>query len=391
MPNLFDMLKSGLGVFGGPGTPGQLAGAAMMQASGPGSTGMQAIGAGIETGVLARQALEEQERLNQGRLGVEMMLADVGYDRSGLQRAFAMSLGSGDVEGARMLSELIKSLPDPPADRVRNLQAREALNPETGLVEWASFDPVTGTMTFTGVRPPPKEESEYDMADPTSSTGYRRVRVVDGALIPGQEVAGPGGGAAGGGTEAERLRSGLGQQAAMFNADLERLDHILIDPKMTLFNMAQGWEGSATVARMLAPEMANAWSTAQAFINPVVRYFSGAQMTEAEAKRLMGSYLPLAGESNDVRLKKRRYRQAVIRAMNNGAGVEEFRRLETQFGVTSNPEVADAVWSQVPSDIRSSFADSVANAESQMPAADTALPVGSAAHIEAWMAQRQGN
>lgn len=348
MPNLFEMLKGGLGVFGGPGLPGQMAGAAMMRASGPDSTGIEALGAGIQTGLQTREALAEQQRLREGRIGVELMLADVGYDRAGLQRAFAMSLGSGDVEGAKMLSEVIKSLPEQRTP-VRNLQAKEAVNPETGQVEWANFDPATGTMSFTGVRPAPAEQAEYNEWDPNSPTGYSRVRIVDGQKV----VLGPvGGGAAGveaGGSAQERMNAQLAQTALSAAGDLDRLDHVLASRGAAMYNMSQdmGQLGAMVGRTAAGPEMQQASAAANNFLNPVVRYFSGAQMTEAEAQRYMGALLPLPGESESTLVMKRRYRAELLAAMQGGADKEEIAELSNQYSAImnngDNPAVAEAL------------------------------------------------
>jgi hypothetical protein len=72
----------------------------------------------------------------------------------------------------------------------------------------------------------------------------------------------------------------------------------------------------------------NAYTEAYNFINPVVRFLSGAQMTDAEAKRYYTALMTVPGDSFEIAMNKRRKRDILDRAMNGD--------LDAQAEITGN-------------------------------------------------------
>lgn len=72
----------------------------------------------------------------------------------------------------------------------------------------------------------------------------------------------------------------------------------------------------------------NAYTEAYNFINPVVRFLSGAQMTDAEARRYYTALMTVPGDSFEIVMNKRRKRDILDRAMNGD--------LDAQAEITSN-------------------------------------------------------
>ena len=89
----------------------------------------------------------------------------------------------------------------------------------------------------------------------------------------------------------------------------------------------RGLEGSPFGESVLAGHVA-----AIEMINPVVRYLSGAQMTNKEAMRYYGSLVPTWGDAPDIVQQKIRYMNAMFAAMDGdkdaldalGATIEDF-------------------------------------------------------------------
>lgn len=72
----------------------------------------------------------------------------------------------------------------------------------------------------------------------------------------------------------------------------------------------------------------NAYTEAYNFINPVVRFLSGAQMTDAEARRYYTALMTVPGDSFEIVMNKRRKRDILDRAMNGD--------LDAQAEITGN-------------------------------------------------------
>ena len=67
--------------------------------------------------------------------------------------------------------------------------------------------------------------------------------------------------------------------------------------------------------QIVTEEALNAHTEALNFINPVVRYLSGAQMTNQEAQRYYGALIPVPGEPPSVTFRKRQRREGLLSAM----------------------------------------------------------------------------
>lgn len=88
----------------------------------------------------------------------------------------------------------------------------------------------------------------------------------------------------------------------------------------TLTREGMAFEGAASAV--------NAYTEAYNFINPVVRFLSGAQMTDAEAKRYYTALMTVPGDTFEIAMNKRRKRDILDRAMNGD--------LDAQAEITSN-------------------------------------------------------
>ena len=92
------------------------------------------------------------------------------------------------------------------------------------------------------------------------------------------------------------------------------------------------------------------WAESYNFINPVVRYLSGAQMTDAEARRYAQALMPLPGDRPEVVKLKRLRRDIMIEAMD--PNTDFGRRVAEQVGdLSENTRTEYDRQSQRPMDI----------------------------------------
>lgn len=136
--------------------------------------------------------------------------------------------------------------------------------------------------------------------------------------------AAPGADGAGGGTAQERLNARLGSVATSANEELAELDHLMTGIPESALLGGRGTTGvisglrNWSYAKAAGEEGQRAVTAALNFVNPVVRYLSGAQMNEQEAGRYLRALVPQPGESAGAIEMKRRMRQILIDAMGQG-------------------------------------------------------------------------
>lgn len=202
------MLKSGLLGLAGPADPrltegqnraarGQGLTAAGLHAiarSAPGgTTGAAAIAEGLLGSREATARAQELTLKAEQQQRVRALVGEAGLTPRVLQQLFVEAMASGDVQGARSISEVLKTMGPGPE---RALQAREVLNPEGERV-MATFDPATGQWNYEGAPRMPEDTGFRDarvIQDPSSPTGWSYMgfdrnlgieRVVQGAPPPG--------------------------------------------------------------------------------------------------------------------------------------------------------------------------------------------------------------
>lgn len=127
---------------------------------------------------------------------------------------------------------------------------------------------------------------------------------------------GTGGAGGAGSSAAERMNSKLGEAAAGANQILGQVDSALTSPVAAVAARPGAMSGLANM--FTSDEQQRAATAALNFINPAVRYLSGAQMNEQEAKRYYDALIPRIGDNPSTVELKRQMRQALIDAMGSG-------------------------------------------------------------------------
>lgn len=187
-----------------------------------------------------------------------------------------------------------------------NWQQRSGLNPETGKKEIYFFNPRTQEVQWPGIIDP-----GLSMGDP----GYEDYRMNLEKRLSDLMVSR---------SEQRALLSQAGkkdvrawQQATAANNDLRSLDKELTD----VFAYAASQPGSIVplIANFFASEKGQQANTAaKGFINPVVRFLSGAQMNASEADRYWQTFIPRPGDQPEAIAHKARMRELMVNAMDLG-------------------------------------------------------------------------
>lgn len=341
MPGLFDALKEGtFTLFAGaqdprtaPGTGNRegLINAGLATIASGNQDPLEAIAQGAlvgrETGKAVRQeaiALEQQAALAG-------FVNEAGFDREGLTSVFFKVLASGDMEGARAISEILKSLPDNTASPVNRQNVSTVVSAAAGappeiiaaLGEGAEVevqrDPRTGQIFWESALPSqaaanPFPGGKITIPDAASPTGFSQYGVrADGSQIFMGHVAGSSGGT--GGATAQINRN-LATAMANAEATLSTVDETLANPIVSILgsiarqggiigNIANGALGAISPDGQLAMAAADQWTAA------TVRLLSGAQMTEVERQGYRAAYLPAGNDTEQVQRQKAAARGAL--------------------------------------------------------------------------------
>ena len=351
MASILDKIRSGAtGLFSGPRIPGQQgqdpgareglisAGLATIIAANNGATLPEALAMGAQQGRGAGANARQEFANRQTREGLSQMLEQEGYNRDNLTSTAFQLLAAGDMEGAKGVFNILQSLPSaiaPATVNTRNVEMTVGeIRRQGGVVPEGLEDnavmivpenPRTLERQFdrATVRPP-EEESEFDMYDPNSPTGKMRVRVVDGAIIP---IA-PAGDTGGGDTMSTERGLALGLYRSAKSAAEAMIENDL-DEELTgvLINMGRraGDTGFGDAWRWASNQATNdrsglALTAALNFINPAVRFLTGAQMNESEASRYIVGLIPTTWDPPAVVAFKRRMRASLVDAMGTAGG-----------------------------------------------------------------------
>jgi hypothetical protein len=292
------------------------AGLAAIIGSGPGSPGtLPTLAAAAIQGRQTGTQNRAQAVQRGGQQQIAQLLQQGGVDLPQLRQSLIQAISTGDIETAKLLTATITSMQSAQPNPV-NLQQFEGVNPETGLTELGTFNPRGGGREFSGIEAPsssvqyqtvqmPGDDQPYVYAlDPRSGTPIARVG------LPVNQGSGDG-------TSQERLNARLAGVAESANAQLSSgLDERLAGIGVNLARQ-EGLIG-AVANFFLSDEGQTAGAVALQFLNPTVRYLSGAQMTEQESLRYYRALMPRFGERQAAIEQKRRARQDLIDAMDSG-------------------------------------------------------------------------
>ena len=318
---LFDALKSGvLGIFQGPqdprvpqgtGTRDSLIHAGLSTIASGSQDPMEAIAEGILAGREMGQAVQQLTVQQQQQAALASFLGEVGYDRDGLTSVFMRVLASGDLESAKAVSEVLKSLPDPKAETVTNRQrvstvaSAAAGTPahilerfEEGTPIQVQQDPKTGQIFWDSVLPvqPPENPYSQTFVEPNdqSPTGAYRIGL---RKDTGQREViglGPVPSSGGGGGAQQRINENLAEAMKQAQRDMAEVDGELSDPVVgALANMSNSRGPLGFMARgalSLFPKAQLAAGARERWVAPAVRLMSGAQMTESERQTYRVAY-----------------------------------------------------------------------------------------------------
>jgi len=322
MPGLFDALKEGtFGIFTGPQDPRVPEGAGRRE--GLIQAGLATIASGnqdplealAQGALVGRQAsAQEQERQRQiaSRQALQEYMSEVGFSPDGLRRAFIQSLAEGDLEYADTIRGAIAALPAPQAARSRLRAPEPVVNPETGEVEMASFDPDLGRYQFLGIEPAPEVEGGLKNArkieDPNSSTGWSWIGF-DQNLGIERTITGapPEGGAGAGGPNQAVSGAVLQDLDAAYDP---RLADIPTDIKVRLANPTNdpGFiRGTiASIANStLDPDVQQAAAASARVAGMTQRIMSGAQMSNQERNFYRRAFTIVGGDFPGTQAQKK--------------------------------------------------------------------------------------
>lgn len=290
----------------------------MAVASQPGANAVGSIAqgalAGQQAGAQGRQAAVQQ----QGRDQIAQ-LAEAGIDIPTARQMLVTALSTGDMESAKLLTAALTSMQASQATP-RALQRQRTVHPETGQDVIAAFDPTTGRYDFTNAVPAPPDAGVYErtfvLDEGNGERGLYGIVEQTGEQVRLGSAPTPGGGT--GGVQGALMR-GLANAAGQANEALEPLD-----AELSGFFINASRRAGDNILGDINRAIANAASDGQAglaltaglnFINPSVRFLSGAQMNENEAARYIVALLPVTWDPPEVRQFKRQMRDSLVEAM----------------------------------------------------------------------------
>ena len=321
---LFDQIKQGtIGLFGGHAGGGQ----ALQQAGAAALVGGDDFASGLGHAVMAGQAagesIKRQAIEDQNRAQLAQLVNEVGMDREGLMKVFLTAVGNGQIDEARSISEILKSLPktamsQPEMDFIE----KRVMNPETGKWEWMSFgrDKYTGEVVrrdSLGEAPPENDANlkyKYLGSEvaPGGAAGMYAVREnLDGTITPTDvlDLDDP---------EFSILDAAAGRLDTLQPEDWIRVGGL----GATLERMrGDGWfdRGLRFVGGMMTDEQTElANSAAGMALMGVQQDLSGKQMTESERVFMDGFMMPRYTDHDDVKMTKGEYITTYVKARATG-------------------------------------------------------------------------
>jgi hypothetical protein len=348
---LFDQLKVGtINLFGGDQGGGralQEAGAAAM--AGGGDFG-ESLGTAVMAGKAAGDRIRAEGILEQNRRELEALTLEVGMDREGLQRLFLTALGNGQIDEAKALSEVIKSMPTATATKA-NFFEETIKNPETGRWERVSLtrDPYDGRITRREVigevagpasaqRRPVQRELSAEVAQ---LYGYEKAGKYDiiydeaGQIESVSPLA----------LEQEEMIPAMIQRSLTAAASMKEEDWAAMTGIGASLEMNPG-EGKFDAFLRIAGRLATDATTEQAVqrakqvVLGIQNAISGKQMTASERQYIESSTVPTFGHENETALMMGRATTRFLEIMAQGGSKHD--------GILA---IAEATGNPVPQEI----------------------------------------
>lgn len=351
---LFDQVKDNLlGLFGGGGEATVAAGAAMLQAGDQGQNWPAALGTGAIVGQQTRQLLEEQALKEQSRQELQQVIASSGMGPDGVRAAFMTAVSNGLMEEAKHLATVYQMMGGSgQAPTKLHFVRDEVIDPETGqaTIQTVGYDPYQGrevSRETIGLAPPPPDPypgGKVDIEDLNSPTGQSQYGIAQDGSQVWLGYTRPSGS---GGESSSGINDAM--TSVMFEAAdvLDQNDELLAEIwQGSLARAGQGDGLGGLLARSLTEEDTQvAFTAALQFLNPTVRFLSGAQMTENEARRYQAALIPLPGDRPSTVARKREARRVMVNAIRAGADIPETKEDALKFlrenGLTMHGEGED--------------------------------------------------
>jgi hypothetical protein len=269
-------------------------------------------------GKAAGDRIRAEGILEQNRRELEALTNEVGMDRAGLQRVFLTALGNGQIDEAKAISEVLKSLPNPAAAPKLDITEQVIMQDGKPIRVQTATDPTTGQIVSQRGLGEAPDQNIFERVETLSIDGRpMRVAYPKGGgqpVILGEAMSG------GSQTAGDRTNMALSNVMLEAHNTLNTMDHLLAAPVQGFAaRMGQGEGVTGLLARMATnPETQVAFSAALQFLNPTVRFLSGAQMTENEARRYQAALIPMPGDQDAVVERKRVARQVLIDSIQQG-------------------------------------------------------------------------
>ena len=324
MPGLFDAIKENvLPIFGGTGPGAQQslmdAGAAAILSDTQDP---------LEAIASASMAGRQRQQMEANTAQLQQLVQGAGMDTPSMQKIFLELLGQGNIDAARTVSEVLKTMAAggqrPPN---LNFTTADRFNPETGLTDSyrIGFDPQTGRQaseTFIGSNPPdtPNVVRRTLGAEEARALGFDRggdfmgIETPDGRFQPTQMLQGD--------------EPGIMDVAASRLTTVRPEDWIAIGSLPAVMERMRGEgffdRGARFVGGLLTgpdAEMAN--SAAGMALMAMQQDLSGKQMTEAERTFMDGFMMPRVTDTQETRVQKGNLITTYVNARGRGLSVGE--------------------------------------------------------------------
>lgn len=344
MPGLFDSIKQGaFGIFAGPGDPRTpegtgrreglvRAGLATIVGANSGQAPLEALAGGALAGQEAAKAAQADYLKRQNQAQLQTFLRGQGFDRNGLTRTFFQMLSTGDIEGAKSISEIIKSLPDDNTVDPRNRQqvdtvvsAAAGAPPEIvarlgeGTNVDVQRDALTGAIFWESAVPKPPPAGIYervidrDIDGVAHNIGILRQTGQEVDLGAKAQTSAGGGGTGGAEERRRRLLGGItNRNLELAFSDPEGLSNVLTG---TLARWSEGRGVGNTLARevlgRVRPQAQQAQAGRQMVMATLTPLLSGAAMTDREREFYGTAFTIQEGDLPQTQLAK----QAAVTAM----------------------------------------------------------------------------
>lgn len=268
-----------------------MAGIGMMGTTG--NLGEQ-LAAGVMTGQQAGQAARGREISQEQSAEMRELLGSGVVDEPMLRTLFARSIANGDIEIARALSEVLKSMGGIDGQQ-RNVWATESVMGENGQPKTIMYNRATGEVRETGYGAMPKPDQLRPVMDPkTGRVEYYQWNPATGRWTPTGMMA--------------QVAPNEKQQVAAFmlplvNTALAPIDAFEGAPDRLLNIVAKS--GYNELARADYQMLTTA---GQVLGDAYLRLTSGAAIKEEEVRMFMQTYLPAPGDSPQTLAFKQRLR-----------------------------------------------------------------------------------